>query len=107
MLLAGTVAFGAVQANGYLASAGCNGTDALACMRRYLLTNQLTLNLSQQPLLPNPEGAHLSLSCTALGAQGTLGEWLSRGLSILLSPASYTPAQILETKDALAAFSES
>jgi len=63
------------------------------------------VNLTQHPGLPNPEQANLSLSCTALGVQGTLGEWLSKGFSILLNPAS-TPAQVLEAKDALAAFAE-
>ena len=105
-LLAGTVAFGAAQANGYLTSVGCDGTDALACMRRQLLAHQLTLNLALHPELPNSESASLSLACTAPGVQGNLGEWISRGLAILLDPTSYTREQILEVKDALAAYGE-
>ncbi len=105
-LLAGTIALNAAQANIYLTSVGCDGADALACMRRFLLANQLTLNLAQHPELPSSKGVTLTLSCTATGVQGTLGEWISRALAILLDPTSYTREQILEVKDALAAFGE-
>jgi len=106
-LLAGTVALDAAQANSYLTSVGCDGADALACMRRSLLTVQLSVNLALHPELPKGDNAGLSLSCTAPGVQGTLGEWISRALAILLDPTSYTREQILEVKDALAAFGES
>ena len=106
-LLAGTVAFDTAQANSYLTSVGCNGGDALACMRRSLLAVQLSINLALHPELPNAENASLSLSCTAAGVQGTLGEWISKALAILLDPTSYTREQILEVRNALAAFGES
>ena len=103
----GTVALQPADASTFLSSVGCNGPDAMACMRRYLLANQLTVNLSEHPELPNPEQANLSFPCTAIGVRGTLGEWLSTGLTILINPTMFMPDKVLETKDALAGFAES
>lgn len=104
-LLAGTLATSVAEADAALSSVGCGGTNALACMRRFLLANQLTLNLAQQPELPNPENASLSLTCAVPDA-GALGTWIDRGLQILLAPDAYTRQEILDAKDALAAFAE-
>jgi len=106
-LLSGTVAAGSpLTADSYLASSNCGGTDQVACMRRYLLADQLTINLTANPSLPNPELGSLASSCTTVGVTNTLGFWLSQGSSILASPALFTPTQIIDTRDALANFAE-
>jgi hypothetical protein len=110
-LLAGTVAEdpadGVALADAYLGSTSCSGANAVPCMRRFLLANQLTINLTLLPELPNPDGGALDPSCTVPAVQGTLGEWIGQALAILADPLAFTRPYVLQVKDALEAFSES
>jgi hypothetical protein len=108
MLLEGTVAEGDIGlAEFYLSSFGCDGGDALHCMRRFLLANQLTLNLTQRPELPNPDDAGLVGLCSIEGI-GTLEDAIDQALDILEQCESECPdrADILDAKNHLAAFAE-
>ncbi len=105
-LLQGTIAQGSVAtADLYLTSVGCDNGDALACMRRFQLSDQLTLNLtaSTDPNLFRPAGAGLIGLCSIPGV-GTLRQAIADGLAILGNPSGYTRDQILGVKDRLAAF---
>jgi hypothetical protein len=104
-LLAGTVATSLVEAQIFLFATGCDGDDAVACMRRFLLSVQLTLNLSLQPDLFNGDVVSLTLDCAAPGVQGTLGQWIDQALLILADPESFERDYVLQVKDALEAFS--
>lgn len=105
-LLQGTIAQGSiVSADLYLSSIGCDNGDALHCMRRFLLSDQLTLNLTARtdPNLFRPAGAGLVGLCSIPGV-GTLRQAIADGLSILGNPSGFTRDQILGVKDRLAAF---
>lgn len=106
VLLQGTIAAGNIGlADGYLSSLGCDNDDALHCMRRFLLSDQLTLNLTQHPELPNPSGGALISACSIQGI-GTLQSAIADGLAILANPSGYIRDQILAVKNRLAAFAE-
>ncbi len=102
-LLEGTIAEGNIDlANFYLTSFGCDGADALHCMRRFLLANQLTLNLTQHPELPNPSDGSLYYVCQVPGVEGNLGEWLDEALEIHAADgAGYARDWILWVKTVL------
>ncbi|OGY26460.1 MAG: hypothetical protein A2Z24_00405 [Candidatus Woykebacteria bacterium RBG_16_44_10] len=105
-LLQGTVAAGNVAlADDYLSSVGCDADDALHCMRRFLLANQLTLNLTQHSELPNPDDAGLVGLCRIEGI-GTLQSAISDALAILARPLGFSRDEILVVKNRLAAFAE-
>lgn len=83
LLLQNTIAQGDIaKADRILTSTGCDDGDAIACMRRFLLSTQLTLNLTGQPSLPNPSGGDLKLVCQAQGDARDLGYWLGEALKI-------------------------
>lgn len=104
VLLQGTIAEGDIAlAESYLTSVGCDGGDALACMRRFLLSDQLTLSLTQHPELPNPSGGSLIGPCQIPGI-GTLSSAISDGLAVLADPGAFTRDEILAIKARLAAF---
>ena len=88
----------------YLTSVGCDNGDALYCMRRFLLADQLTLNLTQHPELPNPSGGSLYGVCQLPGQSGSVSYWISVGKAILSDPAAYARDYILQVKDMLAGF---
>jgi hypothetical protein len=106
MLLQGTVAEGESleTATFWLSSVGCDGDDALHCMRRFLLANQLTLNLTHHPELPNPDDAVLWYMCEVPGVEGNLGHWLDVALGILADPGGYDRDYILWVKTVLDRF---
>lgn len=105
-LLEGTVAEGDIAlADEYLTSIGCDNSDALHCMRRFLLADQLTLNLTRHPELPNPDDAGLVGLCSIEGI-GTLQDAIDDALDILDDPGSFSRDAILEVKNRLAAFAE-
>jgi hypothetical protein len=84
-LLDGTIASDIEEADFFLASVGCDGDDALRCMQRFLLANQLTLNLTMMLDLPNPDGAELYLACQLdehPDVNENLGFWLDEALDI-------------------------
>lgn len=103
-LLAGTVAASILEAEIFLSATGCAGDDAVACMRRVLLADQLSVNLALQPGLFNADTTSLALTCTASGIDGSLGEWIDKGLLILADPETFERSYVLEVKDALEAF---
>lgn len=93
------------RADEFLNSIGCDNDDALHCMRRFLLANQLTLNLTLHPELPNPDTAGLVRLCSIPGI-GTLGQAIDDALAILANPGAFSRDQILAVKNRLAAFAE-
>ena len=106
ILLQGTIAEGDIGlADFYLSSIGCDNEDAVHCMRRFLMANQLTLNLTLHPGLPNPGDAGLVGLCSIDGI-GTLQEAIDAALAILANPGGFTREEILAVKNALAAFAE-
>lgn len=100
-LLQGTIAQGSITtANAYLTSVGCDNGDAFACMRRFLLSTQLTLNLTGSPSLPNPSGGDLKAACQANGDAHDLGYWLAEALKIYnANGAGYDRDYILTVKN--------
>jgi hypothetical protein len=115
VLLQGTIAEGAspeasiALADAYLTSTGCDGGDALGCMRRMLLADQLTVRLTQQvaaqPSFPNPSGGNLKLVCRTAGVSGSLQDVFAQAIAIHAANGSgYSRDQILAVKNALAAF---
>jgi hypothetical protein len=105
VLLAGTIASSIQQADSFLESKGCDGEDALHCMRRFLLADQLTLNLTQDPELPNPSDGSLIQACSIDG-NGRLQAVIDDGLAILSNASAYSREDILAAKNRLAAFAE-
>ena len=105
ILLQGTVASSIAEADEFFESLGCDNGDAAHCMRRFLLANQLTLNLTQHPELPNPGDAGLVGLCSIPGI-GTLQDAIQEALDILANPGNFTRDQILAVKNKLAAFAE-
>ena len=78
----------------------------LSIMKAFVLANQLTINLTQKPDLPNPSEGSLFYACmlTFNGERGNLGETLAIALEIINDPCSYSDAYILDIKDILDAF---
>jgi hypothetical protein len=71
-------------------------------MRRFLLANQLTLNLTHAPDLPNPDDASLWYMCEVPGVEGNLSDWLGEALAIHdADGAGYTRDHILWVKTVL------
>jgi hypothetical protein len=74
-------------------------------MRRFLLANQLTLNLTMQLDMPNPDGAELYLACLLdehPEVNGNLGDWLSEALDIHKADGEgYPRDRILKVKTVL------
>jgi hypothetical protein len=86
----------------YLTSFGCDGGDALHCMQRFLLANQLTLNLTHHPELPNPSDGSMYYACQLPGVAGNLGWWLDEALTIHNAGGEgYTLDHILGVKNVL------
>jgi SdrD B-like protein len=101
-------------ADDYLTSLGCDNGDALHCMRRFLLSDQLTVNLtaSGDSSLFNEANDGLVGTCSLSGT-GTLQSAIDDALAILADcptlddpGCSYTRDQVLAVKDRLAAFAE-
>jgi hypothetical protein len=106
VLLAGTIAGTIGEADAIFAHWDASPGDELTIMMAFLLANQLTLNLTQHPGLPNPSGGSLVPEC-ALDYGGTtlvLSDVIADALSILADPAAYTREEILLVKNWLAAF---
>jgi hypothetical protein len=84
-LLAGTIAGSIAEADVILTDNSCDGNDAIDCMRKFLLANQLTLNLTAAiadgDSLFNGDDAGLSPLCQVPGLPGSLGYWLERALA--------------------------
>ncbi|MFQ5820134.1 MAG: collagen binding domain-containing protein [Candidatus Heimdallarchaeota archaeon] len=84
----------------------------LTILRAFVLANQLTINLTQHPGLPNPSDGSLWGVCLLLGREdeGTLGEALATALDYISRIEDDIPsndpsdAEILYIKDILDAF---
>ena len=67
-------------------------------MRRFLLADQLTLNLTQgQPELPNPSDGSLVGACS-IDEIGALQSAIDDGLAILSNASAYSRDDILAVK---------
>ena len=86
------------QITGFLAYEGSNAVDKL---RKFYYANLLTLALTANPSLPNPDTAGLGMSCTSSSYDDTLGEALDAAEAILANPGGYTKNQINAVKDVL------
>lgn len=97
-LLAGTIAGSITQANAILSY---EGNDAIGKLRKFILANQLTLNLVANPGFPNPDGAFLNAACTSSFDSTTLGTAMQRALAMHANPSGYSKGAILSVKDIL------
>ena len=118
LLLEGTIAdVGDDAANIAAADAIFEHWDAsdpsdLTILKAFVLANQLTINLTQNPGLPNPSNGSLFYACLLTGREnlGTLGDALSNALDIISRVEDANPyndpsdAYILYIKDILDAF---
>jgi hypothetical protein len=111
-LLVGTIAEGNITlANITLKSEGCDKEDSLHCMRRFLLANQLTLNLANYPLY-SQGGGSLFGQCLIEGKEflGTLEDAIALALAMHNNPCDPNidscRQEILDIKNILAGFAE-
>lgn len=80
------------------------GPNAIRSLEKFYYANLLTLALTDQTGLPNPDTASLALDCTHPDFDGTLGEALGDAEDIFASPGSYNRRQINAVKDILDKF---
>jgi hypothetical protein len=91
-----------------------NPDDYMTILKAFLLADQLTLNLTQNPGLPNPSNGSLVPECvcgwspTAPCTCGSvsLGDAIAAALDIIAHPGNYTRDQVLVVKDELAGFAQ-
>jgi hypothetical protein len=91
-----------------------NPDDYMTILKAFLLADQLTINLTQNPGLPNPSNGSLVPECvcgwspTAPCTCGTvsLGDAIAAALDILAHPGDYTRDQVLDVKNELAGFAQ-
>ena len=100
-LLSGTIATSISQADAILSISDSPKSSAIEKLRKFVLANQLTLNLGANPGFPNPDGAGLSGTCTATSGGTQLGNALATAYQMLANPSAYTTEQILAVKDVL------
>jgi hypothetical protein len=102
ILLQGTIAGNIAAADFIFAEYDASDPQDLTILKAFVLANQLTLNLTLHPELPNPSGGNLFLRCTLRDYpdEMTLGEALERALEIIGGdPAS--DEEILHVKTVL------
>jgi hypothetical protein len=98
-LLQGTISEGDVaQATTWLGE----NTPSYPRLRKFVLANQLTLNLTGTSL-PNPSGGDLSATCALSDGTG-LASTLASALDMLANPGNYTSDQMDAISDILNAF---
>jgi hypothetical protein len=85
ILLAGTIAGSIAEADFIFAEYDASDPQDLTILRAFVLANQLTINLTLHPELPNPSGGNLFGRCTLRDYPDamTLGEALERALEII------------------------
>ena len=103
-LLAGTIAPTIAEADAIFAAYNASPDEEITIMRAMLLANQLTLNLTQHPELPNPSGGSLFRACQAPGVAETLGEIIDQALAIHANPGAFSRDEILRVKTILDTF---
>jgi len=113
LLVNGTIASSNADAADYLTSLGCDDENAIHCLRRFLLANQLTVNLTNLSLrdafFPNPDGAYMTLETSLEGGGITLGQCTHDAINAIVQAASLDPSdwdrdKILDVKDILDEF---
>jgi hypothetical protein len=102
VLLAGTIAADIAAADFIFAEYDASDPQDLTILKAFVLANQLTLNLTQHPELPNPSEGNLFLRCTLRDYPDeiTLGEALERALEII-GGAPASDDEILHVKTVL------
>ena len=104
-LLAGTIASTIGEANDIFAHWDASPGDELSILRAMLLANQLTINLTQHPELPNPSEGSLFRTCMAPGVAKDLGEVIELALAIHnANGVGYSRQEILMVAAVLDAF---
>ncbi len=105
-LLVGTIAANIDEADLIFEHWDASDPSDLTILKAFVLANQLTINLTQHPELPNPSSGSLFYACllTYNGDTWSLGEALAIALEIISDPYAYDPAYILYIKDILDAF---
>lgn len=77
------------------------GPDPVERLRKFVLANELTLALTADSDLPNPDDASLSLDCEDPESGMSLGDALAAAADILADPGSFNRGEINAVKDAL------
>jgi hypothetical protein len=91
-----------------------NPDDYMTILKAFLLADQLTINLTQNPGLPNPSNGSLVPECVCgwspmepcTCGSVSLGDAIAAALDILAHPGSYSREQVLDVKDQLASFAQ-
>jgi hypothetical protein len=104
-LLSGTIAADIAAADGIFAHWDANPDDYLTILQAFLLADQLTLNLTQDPSLPNPSGGSLVPECNC-AATASLSNAITSALDILAAPGLFSRDYVLIVKDELAAYAQ-
>jgi len=100
-LIGGTIAGSIAQADQILAAKEGGSSSAIVKLRKFVLANQLTLNLMANPGFPNPDDAELSLGCVTITGGPDLASALATAMQMLANPSAYSSLQILDVKDQL------
>lgn len=102
ILLEGTIAPSTAEADAIFADYDASDPSDLTILKAFTLANQLTLNLTQHPELPNPDDASLIPVCMLRDYPDapSLGEALDEALAIINGEPA-TDEYILHIKDLL------
>lgn len=105
-LLPGTIADSIADADRLLTATGCDGEDAINCLRRFILANQLTLNLTASDLAFQPGEMYPICELYSYpDIPGNVGYWLDEALTIHASGGvGYEREYILYVKTILDLF---
>jgi hypothetical protein len=103
ILIQGTIASSIAELDQIFADYDASDPQDLTILRAFVLANQLTLNLTQHPELPNPSRGSLFYFCGLQCCPGTpgLGDVLAEAVPIALGQASASSSRIIELKDYL------
>jgi len=105
ILLAGTIAPTIAQADAIFAKWDNSPGDEVSHVAAFLLSCQLTSNLTQHPELPHPSGGSLVPECTLPGIEHNLGWWMAEALAIWnAGGAGYTREYMTQVAGVLDAF---
>lgn len=103
ILIEGTIVSSIAELDQIFAEYDASDPQDLTILRAFVLANQLTINLTQHPDLPNPSGGSLFGFCGLRYYPGapSLGEVLAEAVPIALGHATASDSRILELKDYL------
>jgi hypothetical protein len=107
ILLEGTIAATIAEADAIFEHWDASPGDELTIVKAFLLANQLTLNLTQHPELPNPSEGSLVLQCSLVcnGTPVVLADAIEAALECICDTCSRD--DLLMVKNWLACFAES